>query len=92
MAFESVLLPEYQSNNVETVLPHYRHFQLDLVPLHGFNRSFLPVEMGDLLQKASFKNLLTRVNTTIKMSPISFLTIMTFMSICMAYIVVLEFP
>ena len=42
--------------------------QIRLSNLPGFNRSFLPVEIGDFLQKAPFENLQERVKTPSKIS------------------------
>ena len=63
-----ILLPEYQSNDIENCLVLFPICLIRLSNLPGFNRLFLPVEMGDLLQKASFENLQNRVKTTSKIS------------------------
>ena len=59
--FEKVLLHEYQSNDIEKCLVLSPVCQIRFSNVLGFNRSFLPVEIGDFLQKAPFGNLQKRV-------------------------------
>ena len=48
-AFEKILLPEYQGNDVENCLILSPICQIMFSNLPCFNRSFLPVEIGDFL-------------------------------------------
>ena len=68
LAFENILLPEYQSNEIENCLVLSPICQIRLSNLPGFNRSFLSVEIGDFLQKAPFENLPKGVKTPSKTS------------------------
>ena len=54
---EKILVPEYLSNDVENCLVLSSICQIRFSNLPGFNRSFLPIEIGDFLQKAPFENL-----------------------------------
>ena len=60
------LLPEYQSNDIENCLVLSPICQIGFSNLPGFNRPFLPVEIGDFLQRAPFGNLQKRVKTPSK--------------------------
>ena len=60
-AFEKILRPEYQSNDIEICLVLSSLCQIKFSNLPAFNRSFLPVEMGDFLQIVPFENLQKRV-------------------------------
>ena len=51
------LLPEYQSNDVESCRALFLICQIRFSNLPSFNRSFLPVEIGEFQQKAPFENL-----------------------------------
>ena len=64
--FEKILLPEYQSNDVEKCPVLSLICQISFSNLLGFNQSFLPVEIGDFLQKTLFKNLQKRAKTASK--------------------------
>ena len=52
--FEKILIPEYQSNDVENCLVLSSICQIRFSNLPSFNQSFLPIEIGDFLQKAPF--------------------------------------
>ena len=67
-AFEKILLSEYQSNEIENCLILSPICQIRSSNLPGFNRPFLPVEIRDFLQKASFKNLQKRAKIASKIS------------------------
>ena len=56
-AFEKFPIPQYQSNDVENCLVISPICQVRFSNLPGFNRSFLPVRIGDFLQIAPFENL-----------------------------------
>ena len=56
-AFEKLVLLEYHSNNIKNFLVLFPVRPVGLSNLPGFNRQFLPVEMGDFVQKAPFENL-----------------------------------
>ena len=56
MAFEKMLLPKYQSNDIENRSVLFPICPIRLSDLPGFNWSFLLVEMGDIMQKAPFVN------------------------------------
>ena len=53
-----ILIPEYQSNDIKNCLVLFPICQIRFSNLPGFNRLFLPVEIGDFLQKAPSENLL----------------------------------
>ena len=57
LAFEKMLLPEYQCNGIENCLVLFPICQIKSSNLPGFNQPFLPVEMGDFLHKAPSENL-----------------------------------
>ena len=65
---KNILVPDYQSNDIENCLDLSLICQIRFSNLPGFNRSFLPVEMGDFLQKAPFENLQKRAKTESKTS------------------------
>ena len=67
-AFEKILIPEYPSNDVENCRVLSPICQIRFSNLPGFNWSFLPVEIGDFLQKAPFENLQRRAKTASKIS------------------------
>ena len=50
-----MLFPEYQSNNVESCLVLLSICPIRFSSLPGFNWPFLPVDMGDFLEEASWK-------------------------------------
>ena len=52
-----ILIPEYQSNEIENCLILSPICQIRSSNLSDFNRPFLPVEIGDFLQKAPSENL-----------------------------------
>ena len=56
----------HQSNDVENCLVLSPIYQIRFSDLPGFTRSFLPVEIGDFLQKAPVKNLQKRAKTSSK--------------------------
>ena len=62
-AFEKILLPEHHSNDIENCLVLSPICQIKFSNLPGFNRPFIPVEIGDFLQKAPFGNQQKRVKT-----------------------------
>ena len=68
LRFEKILLPEYQSNDIENGLVLYPICQIRFSNLPGFNWPFLPVEIGDFLQKAPSKNQQKRLKTPSKIS------------------------
>ena len=55
-AFEKMLLPEYQSNDIENCLALFPICPIRFSNLFGFDRSFLPIEMGYFLQKVPENN------------------------------------
>ena len=67
-AFEKVMIPDHQSNDIEHSLVLSPICQIWFSDLTGFNRSFLPVEIGDFLQKAPFENLKKGAETASKIS------------------------
>ena len=68
MAFEKMLLSEYQINYIKKGLVVFLICPIRFSNLPGFNRPFRPVEMRDGLEKASFENLQKRMQTTKKIS------------------------
>ena len=73
-----VLIPEYQINDAENCLVLSPICQVRFSNLPCFNQSFLPVAIGDFLQKAPFENLpKTSENSKQNFPLFSFLAIMT---------------
>ena len=60
------MIPQYQSNDVENCLVLSPICQIRFSNLPGFNRSFLPVEIGDFLEKAPFENLQKQAKQQVK--------------------------
>ena len=65
-AFEKILILQYQSNDVENCLVLSPIHQIRFSNLPGFDRSILPVKIGDFLEKATVKNLQKRAKTASK--------------------------
>ena len=63
-AIETILLPEYQSNNVEICLVSLPVCSVRLNNLPDFNQPSLTVDMGYFLQKAPFQHLQKLMKTT----------------------------
>ena len=72
------VLPKYRSNDVENCLVLFSICPISFIYLRGVNWPFVPVEMGDFLQKASLQNLQkTGENTKQDFPLFSLLAIMT---------------
>ena len=54
-AFDKILIPEYQSNDIENSLVLSLTCQIRFSNLPGFNPSFLPVEIGDFFAESTFR-------------------------------------
>ena len=62
LGVSKIQLPEYhQSNDIKNCLVLSMTCQIKFSDLPSFNPTFLPVQMGDFLQKASFENQQKRV-------------------------------
>ena len=75
--FEKVVLSEYHINDIENCLVLFPVRPIRFSNLPGFDQPFLPVEMGDFLQKALSKASKTSDNTKQDFALFSFLAIMT---------------
>ena len=64
-----MLLPEYQINDIEKGLVLSSISPVKFSNLPGFNQLFLPVEMGDFLQKTSLGNLRNRTRLPFVLLP-----------------------
>ena len=72
-----MLLPEYQSNDIENCLVSFPGCPMSFSNLPGLNWAFLPNEIGDFLQRAHFENLLKRRNNKQDLPLFFFLAMMT---------------
>ena len=74
-----MLLPEYQSSDIENCLISFLMCAVRFRDLPGLDRPFVSVEMGDFLQKATFENPSKASKKSKQDFPLLFsLTVMTF--------------
>ena len=64
--FRTIVLLEYHINDTENCLVLFPVRPIWFSNLPGFKQPFLPIKMGDILQKASFENLQKRVKASSK--------------------------
>ena len=77
-AFQEILLPEYRSNDIENCLVLSPICQIRFRNLPGFNRTFLPNEMGDFFAESPFRQPAKMSENTKQNFPLfSFQAIMT---------------